>query len=86
MHRSLRLVGWVSYALFVGSAAAALLIVLTMIWTPTSSPGRPDHWRALGTALCVLAFALLLMVGTKALRDAVGLPAERRTDGGVLAR
>jgi hypothetical protein len=69
MHPRLRLVAWVSYGLYLAAAAVALLVLLAMTWIPTSSPAL---WRILGTALFFLGFALLMLIGTKSVRDAVG--------------
>jgi hypothetical protein len=40
-----------------------------MTWVPISNLAL---WRILGTSLFVLGFALLLLIGTKSVRDAVG--------------
>lgn len=69
MHPRLRLIAWVSYCAYVAAAATCLLLLLAMIWMPTWNLGM---WRAFGTSLFLLGFALLMLIGTKSVRDAVG--------------
>ena len=69
MHPRLRLLAWVSYGLYLAAAAVALLVLLVMTWVPISNLAL---WRILGTSLFLLGFSLLLLIGTKSVRDAVG--------------
>jgi hypothetical protein len=84
MHPRLRLIGLASYVLFMGGAVVALLLILAMMWS--GKPASLLQWRVLGTSISVLAFALAIMVGTKALRDALAVSPGARADGDAPAR
>ena len=84
MHPRLRLIGLASYVLFVGGAVVALVLILAMIWS--EEPASLVQWRVLGTSVAVLAFALVTMVGTKTLCEALAVRPGARADGDAPVR
>ena len=84
MHPRLHLIGLASYVLFTGGALVALMLLLLMIWS--EEPTSVVQWKLLGTSLSVLAFALVTMVGTKALREALHVRPGARADGDAPVR
>jgi hypothetical protein len=56
-----------SYVVFLTSAGVATSTVLWMIW---SGSATEMQWRIVSTSLALLVFSLLVLVGTKALREA----------------